>query len=1035
MTILLVDDHELHRKTVGARLKRNDFTVIEALDGVEALDILKEKSVDAVISDVLMPRMDGYELSREIRKSKDWSSLPIILYSAIYISQEDENTAIASGADRFFVKPIPEPDLLKALQELGMKKRDARTLPIKTPRRELKEYSARLVQKLEETVTQLEQRHAELEKSEHRFRTLAKTVAAGLLIYNRKEILYANAAGEELSGYSLEELRRMEPLELIYEEDRATASRRLFMGEGMVASSSRLHLRIVAKSRMIRWIDFSSAVVDYDGHTAAVGTMLDITEQKRAEISLRDSEERYRQLVDNSLGLICIHDMQGVLLSVNPATADRLEYSIQQMVGRNLREFLPPSVQWQFDVYLKRIAREGSDNGLMRIRTSGGKELIWQYHNVLNPAPGKSLQVLGHALDVTEQQEMQEQLRGSKEQLQAIFDSEPECVKVIDKNGTILQMNPAGLAMIEADSPPQALGKSTFSLITPEYHDAYRALIARVLQGNKQTLEFEIVGFKGGKRWLETHAVPLRDKKDNITSILCVTRDTTERRIAADKLERQASLLDVDPAGIYVLDRDGRVQFWNKSAQRIHGWKRDDILGQVLSERLQGEFAAQFKEAWESVFRKKKWLGTRTQVGPDGIEMIIESEWTLIQEKGGRSESLFIVDSDVTERKKLESQFLRAQRMENLGMVAGGIAHDLNNILGPIMLSIQIARKQTTELSILRLLDVVETSAKRGSEIVKQILGFASGKEGTRGILRPDKLVTEVASFLKETFPKTIQIKQTTSPELWSISANSTQLHQVLLNLCINARDAMPNGGILSLGAENQILDTHYAYLSPALIPGPHVVFVVQDTGIGIPKEIKDRIFEPFFSTKSNDGGTGLGLSTVAGIVQNHAGFVNVYSEPGKGTTFKVYLPAVRTQDTDEAEKEVNRLPMGKGETILVVEDEATLREITKEILESYGYKALTANDGTEAISLYLQNKDIISLVLCDISMPFMDGPATIRALTKTNPSVKVVVVSGFGEGEKIVENMRPNVRDFIAKPYAAEKLLKTLNSVLYKNK
>ncbi|MBI4419178.1 MAG: PAS domain S-box protein [Ignavibacteriales bacterium] len=912
MIILIVDDHDLHRKTLGTRLKRNGHRAVEAADGIEALAILEKRSVDAVVSDILMPRMDGYELCQKIRTSKKLSHLPLILFSAIYTSENDEGTALASGADRFFRKPLRESDLLAALRELSTD-RKARKKPVQKRHSDLQEYSTRLVQRLEETIAALRKQQEE---------------------------------------------------------------------------------------------------------------------QEAAQLQLRESEERYRDLVENSLGLICVHDLEGKLLVVNGAAAELLGYTPSDMIGKNLQEFVSPPIRAGINDYLRRIERERRDSGVLRVQTADGEERVWMYHNALSTMGGGTPCVLGHAIDVTDHIEVRGKLRESEEHLRAIIDNEPECVKVLDAEGRILQMNLAGLAMIEAGDPLQVIGKSVFTIILPEFHGAFRSLLRTVFSGEKKKLEFEIVGMKGGRRWLETHVAPLQNKDGVITSALAVTRDTTERKRAEESLQQHAALLDVDPAAIYVLDHEGRVTFWNKSAERIYGWSKAEMLGTTFASRLEREQVQQFREAWDMSFREGTWQGNRQFTRNDGTEIIVESTWTLMGNRGGEPKSVYVVDSDVTERTKLESQFLRAQRMESLGMIAGGIAHDLNNILGPILLSVQVSRKRTEDQKLLRLLDMIEISAKRGSEIVTQILGFARGKEGSRSVLHLETLITEVTGFLQQTFPKSIQIQARIPEKLWALSANATHLHQVLLNLCINARDAMPDGGALTITAENLFLDTQYVLLSPGLSPGPYVVLSVQDAGSGISPEIKARIFEPFFSTKSSAEGTGLGLSTVAGIVQNLGGFVSVYSEVGRGSTFKVHLPALRTPETEESEKTRSQLPMGKGETILVVDDEPTVREVTKETLEAFGYKVLTAGDGTEAVSLFATHAEQIKVVVCDVSMPFMDGPATIRALSNIKPSPDVVVVSGFAEAGKLVKHME-GVRAFLPKPYTAEKLLKTIDTVL----
>jgi CheY-like chemotaxis protein len=315
--------------------------------------------------------------------------------------------------------------------------------------------------------------------------------------------------------------------------------------------------------------------------------------------------------------------------------------------------------------------------------------------------------------------------------------------------------------------------------------------------------------------------------------------------------------------------------------------------------------------------------------------------------------------------------------------------------------------------------------------MVKQILSFARNTEGERTPLHLRTVVSEVEKLAKDTFPRSIQIVATIPNDVWTIVGESTQLYQVLLNLCVNARDAMPKGGTLTIQAANKMVDEHYAHMQIEAKPGPYVVLSVVDSGTGIPAHVIDKIFDPFFTTKEIGQGTGLGLSTVIGIVKSHGGFVNVYSEVGKGTEFKVYLPANQADSTTARPTELASLPRGQGELLLIVDDERTILDVTKLTLETYGYRVLTASDGTEAVAQYAQHHGDISAVVTDMMMPYMDGAATIRALQKLNPAVKVIAASGLMGNDKVAEVAGSTPVTFLQKPYTAGTLLTTLHAML----
>ena len=512
---------------------------------------------------------------------------------------------------------------------------------------------------------------------------------------------------------------------------------------------------------------------------------------------------------------------------------------------------------------------------------------------------------------------------------------------------------------------------------------------------------------------------------------LLLEQEIQERQRSEAKILEQAALLNITTDAILVRDLENKILFWNKGAEHLYGWKTEEAIGKNANHLLYRKTSLQLEDSHQIIAEKGEWQGELNQLNKDGKDIIVASRWTLVRDDEGQPKAILTVNTDITEKKQLEAQFLRAQRMESLGTLAGGIAHDLNNVLTPILMAVQLLQLKLTDHQSQQWLDILESNVKRGADLVKQVLSFARGCEGDRTILQVRHLISEIKHIAKETFPKSIELGIDLPSDLWLVSGDATQLHQVLINLCVNARDAMPNGGTLRISAENIYIDEHYARMNIDAKIGAYIAITVADTGTGITREIIDRIFEPFFTTKEIGKGTGLGLSTVLGIIKSHGGFVNVYSEIGKGTRFKVFLPRTQTTTADSIEESGYELLKGNGELVLVVDDEDAIREITKTSLETNAYNVITASDGIEAVAMYAQHKEKINVVLLDMMMPSMDGPTTIRMLQKINPQVKIIAVSGLVSNYKITDFIGKSVKTFLPKPYTSDELLKNLQLVL----
>ena len=512
-----------------------------------------------------------------------------------------------------------------------------------------------------------------------------------------------------------------------------------------------------------------------------------------------------------------------------------------------------------------------------------------------------------------------------------------------------------------------------------------------------------------------------------------LTRETEERRKLEKKQLEQASLLDKARDAIIVRDLDHRITYWNKSAERIYGWTEEDVTGRSLARLLYLD-PTDFLKATEQVLLRGDWVGELRQTNKDGTALIIEGRWTLVRSEDGSPQSILEIGTDITQQKKLEQQYLRAQRMQSIGTLAGGMAHDLNNVLAPIVMSIDLLKLTISDPRNQEVLAIIAGSARRGADLISQVLTFARGMDGRRVEVRAAQLIEDIEKITADTFSKNIKIVTEISPDLWALQGDATQLHQVLLNLCVNSRDALPAGGEITIRAKNVTLDEACAGMDLDARPGRYVLMEVEDNGTGIPATIIESIFDPFFTTKEVGKGTGLGLSTSQAIVKGHGGFINVSSEPGQGTRISVYVPAQLQAAAATSEAGAPRdacLQRGNGQTVLVVDDEEAIRLITKQTLEACGYRVILASDGMQAMELYEQHRDTIAVVLTDMMMPGMDGPSTIEALLKVNPSLLTIAASGITTGDSVNKVMSLGVKMFLPKPFTTRTLTQTLNSVL----
>ena len=632
---------------------------------------------------------------------------------------------------------------------------------------------------------------------------------------------------------------------------------------------------------------------------------------------------------------------------------------------------------------------------------------------------------------------------------QSIIDSMREHIAVLDDKGVIISVNKPWLNFAAENSahtanvaPLVGLGVNYLDTCrrsaangSADAQHVYEGIVA-VIEGRQThfNYEYRCDSFEA-HRWFLMSVTPLDEHRSHVViSHLDISEQRAAERALEESEEEFRTMFELASIGMAEADPEtGRFRRVNKKLCSITGFCVEELLQKSFSELTHQEDKAR---DWE-IFQKAKSSGSseyhlnKRYVHKNGALIYANVNVAMIRDSAGVPKQIVASVEDVTERHRAETLLLRNQRLEAIGTLSSGIAHDLNNILAPMLMASGVLRSTLTEERDRELMGLIERAARRGAEIIRQLLTFSKGIEGERVLVQMRHLIKEMAGIARETFPRNITVIESADKEVWPVIADATQLHQVLMNLCVNARDAMPEGGELRIGARNVELTEKDLEPGFEMRPGPKVLFTVEDTGEGIPREIIDKIFEPFFTTKPLSKGTGLGLSTVLGIIRSHGGAITVNSTPRQGTQFGVYLtasPVITKTNSDPKKQETVK---GQGETILLVDDEESILKTLKMALNDAGYQVLSAKNGQEALQVFVEHQQEIKLVVTDVMMPVMDGLKLARVLHELDQHILVIASSGLDPEEKKAELAAGFIVDFLNKPVEIESLLRSVHTHL----
>jgi PAS domain S-box-containing protein len=619
-------------------------------------------------------------------------------------------------------------------------------------------------------------------------------------------------------------------------------------------------------------------------------------------------------------------------------------------------------------------------------------------------------------------------------QVRTIIESAMDGIISIDEQQQIILFNPAA-ELIFGWKADQMMGQPISRLMPPQFasqHWQHVEQFGRELKPTRRmSVQRTVMALRASGEEFPIEASISHNRTGNQRIYTVILRDVTEAVKYREQIEQQSQMLDQVSDAVRIIDLDGTITYWNQGATRLFGWTAAEAVGLNANDLICQFDAEKLAEVLAATNEHHFWSGEVTMNTRSGKRVIVDHRRTAIRRHSGAIKGYLCVDIDLTIRKKQEQYSHRSQRLESIGTLASGIAHDLNNVLTPILMGANLLSSDRAPTNPQPLLNTMVASAQRGAALIQKLLSFAGGVRGDQAPVRISQIIRETRGLLEHTLLKSVEIQTKVAENGSVVLGDSTELVQILMNLSINACDAMPDGGVLTIEAESIVLNGNASQIHPHAEPGAYLLLSVSDTGMGMSHEVLDRIFTPFYTTKEIGKGTGLGLATVQGIVKSYGGFITVYSEVGRGSKFSIYLPAAPDLEAFASSAPTTTIESGRGYCILLVDDEEAILSMSGSVLEAAGYRVLMASDGMSAISKYREYHHQVSAVLLDMMMPGLSGLQTMDALFEINPQIKIISCSGLRTVKRETEVMERGAAAFLSKPYTDSQLLETLTQTL----
>jgi PAS domain S-box-containing protein len=1005
--ILVVDDLPKNVELLEAHLEPQGYEIVTATNGEEALDKLFNNQIDLVLLDVRMPGMSGFEVLEKLRAEKKTLRIPVVMITA-HTETEDRVKAVESGCDDFISKPFDKHELLARIKSL------LRIKFLNDEVDEAHEFAESVINTVREPLIALDQdlRVVNASRSFYVFFKVKPEETVGKLIYDLGNKQWDIPKLRDLLETILPDKATFENYEV--EHDFITIGRRVML----------------LNARQIRRRQGKEQII--------LLAIEDITERKRLEDLLTESEERYRRLFETaSDGIVLLEKREGHIVHANPAAEKMLGYSKEEYAGKLLRDIGVPLDMSDFPAIMQALDK----SGILNYEDVPVKHRSGQYINADIYLVDRAKLAQCNIRDVSERKRALDALRESRQIFERVINAIP--VRVFWKNINLVYLGrnaafarDAGFADLK-----DVIGKDDYQMGWRDQAELYRSDDRKVIESgsSKFLIEEPQTTPEGDTITLLTSKMPLLSTTGEIIGVLGTYMDITEFKRAEQALlsseKKFKDLLETINLIAVMLDRDGNITFCNDHFLHLTGRTMDEVLNRCWFDLY---LPAEIREATRSLFTSGIAEGTipahdeNLIITRDGNKKQIEWNHSVLWDAKGEVIGVASIGIDVTEHRKLEDQLRHAQKMEAVGTLAGGIAHDFNNILNVIIgYGTMVMDKLEAGSPSKEQMNEVLVAADRAANLTKRLLIFSRKQVVDVKPVNINGLIIDLQKMLVRIISESIDFNLNLAGRPLMVLADAGQIEQVLVNLATNAKDAMQESGRLTIGTELADVDDEYVAAYGYGKPGKYALITVADTGQGMDAETMKKIFEPFFTTKGIGVGTGLGLAISYGIIKQHSGYIKVYSEPGQGTVFKIYLPLAEEAALPDEKTQAAVPVKGGNETILVAEDDASLRNLARLVLESFGYSVISAVDGEDAIMKFMENRDRINLVLLDMVMPKKNGKEVSEVIRKVSPRIKILFVSGYTMDIIKTKELTDADIDFIHKPFQPKELLIKMREIL----